>query len=115
VHAALGAIKDEDYVGLSPKPEELVLGALAAAGTLGSAFDPKELAEATFHPAEYRPLTEDEAKRVIRIGMSGGLLKAHKAPNDSLYGVANEALREHLVALLDWLPDLPDIPPKPLV
>lgn len=106
IHAALGSIRDEDYVGLSPYPRELVLWGLAATATLGSVFDSSDLARATFHPTELRPLTRDEAERVISIGARGKLLTHVDAPNVGQYRVAREGLREHLAALIEWLPDL---------
>ncbi len=109
IHSALDSIRDEDYVGLSPQPRELVVWGLAATASLGMVFDSNELAEATFHPDEFRPLTQDEADRILGIGTRGKLLVTDGESNAGQFRIARDGLREHLAALLDWLPDIDEL------
>ena len=101
VHAALSAIRPEDYVALSPYPKEVVVGTLAIAGTLPEVFSRKELADAGYNPITFLPLTTDQVERVLMTGVRGGLLKKLDVPG--AYAVADEALRQPLVGLLELL------------
>lgn len=107
IHRVLGVIAPDDREALGSECHELVLGGLATAGTLGGVFSRQELADSSYHPRTFAPLSEDEVWRVVRAGIRGGLLTTHHPPD--WYRLLREDLRGHVVALYDWLPDLPQL------
>lgn len=105
IHAALGSITPNDRETLGKRAEELVVTTLSASGLLGPTFTASELADASQHPGTHMPLTASEVDIALAAGMRARLLKTRGTPNE--YMIAKETLREHIVALRDWLADLP--------
>ena len=104
IHAALRSITEEDRAILGPGCYELIVGGLATSGTLGGVFSPRQLALNSYHPGTFQSLSLEEASHIIQVGIRGGLLTTVEPPDR--YALTREDLREHIVALYDWIPDL---------
>jgi len=104
VHAALKAVTPEDIKVLGPRCDEVVMASLAISGRLSQPFTVKELTRASYDADSFAPLSENHANRILDIGMRACLLKNGDVQNH--YSLSSEPLREHMVALSDWMPHL---------